>query len=163
MKFLAKYMIFAYLSSFVFGDESNANLRGIDNQMAPLQNPKKLDDLPDVIRGINWFGYETEYKNLMCTWVNDIDWNLSKMKEVGFNYIRLPFSAEFVKEGNWDNMDLFFERSLEHGINVVLDFHRLQSTHQSYQPYDELYTFDDFLLCWKIILLRYQKLKCEES
>ena len=157
MKFLAKYMIFAYLSSFVFGDESNANLRGIDNQLTPLQNPKKLDVLPDVIRGINWFGYETEYKNLMCTWVNDIDWNLSKMKEVGFNYIRLPFSAEFVKEGNWDNMDLFFEKSHEHDMNVVLDFHRLQSTHQSYQPYDELYTFDDFLLCWKIILLRYQK------
>lgn len=151
-------MIFAYLSSFVFGDESNVKLRGIDNQLTPLQNPKKVDDdLSGVIRGINWFGYETEYKNLMCTWVNDIDWNLSKMKEVGFNFIRLPFSAEFVKEGNWENMDLFFERAHEHDINIVLDFHRLQSTHQSYQPYDELYTFDDFLLCWKIILLRYQK------
>ena len=51
-----------------------------------------------IVRGINWFGYETEYKNLMCLWTHDIDWHLTTMKTVGFNFIRLPFSVEFVQE-----------------------------------------------------------------
>ena len=45
---------------------------------------KLLFFLPSVnclIKGINWFGFETEYKNLMCTWTNDIEWNINKIKE----------------------------------------------------------------------------------
>ena len=99
----------------------------------------------DIIRGINWFGFETEYENLMCTWVHDIDWHLAKMKEIGFNYIRLPFSLEFIQKNDWTNMDLFFEKAQEHNISVALDFHRLHNSFQSSKPYDEDYSFDQFL------------------
>lgn len=116
---------------------------------------KEKEYYPDIIRGINWFGYETEYKNLMCTWSHDIDWHLEKMKKVGFNYIRLPFSVEFVKDGVWDSMDDFFQKAFDHDMNVVLDCHRLHSTHQSAKPYDSSYTFDDFLESWNTILERY--------
>ena len=126
-----------------------------DNLRGSISSPPPSN----IIKGINWFGYETEYKDLMCTWVNDIEWNLKKMKEIGFNYIRLPFSEEFVKEGNWESMDLFFEHAEKLKIDVVLDFHRLHSTHQSFKPYDNVYTFDDFLESWKIILDRYKKYK----
>ena len=67
-----------------------------------------LPSVNSLIKGINWFGFETEYKNLMCTWVNDIEWNINKIKELDFNYIRLPFSLEFVNDNNWKNMDLKF-------------------------------------------------------
>ena len=49
---------------------------------------------------------------------------LKKMKEIGFNYIRLPFSEEFVKEGNWESMDLFFEHAEKlkiDGVGVFVD------------------------------------------
>lgn len=128
-----------------------------------LRTDIKLDNIVQqetvenkVIKGINWFGFETEYKNLMCTWSHDIEWHLKKIKNVGFNYIRLPFSLEYVEEGNWKYMDEFFEKSRELELDVVLDFHRLHSTHQSAKPYDNMYDFDDFLNGWKTILDRYK-------
>jgi endoglucanase len=115
-----------------------------------------LPTVNSLIKGINWFGFETEYKNLMCTWTNDIEWNINKIKELDFNYIRLPFSLEFVNDGNWQEMDKFFNIAYQNNIDVVLDFHRLHSTHQSFRPYDNYFTFDDFLDTWKIILDRYK-------
>lgn len=109
-----------------------------------------------IIKGINWFGFETEYKNLMCTWKHDIEWNLKRMKEFGFNYIRLPFSMEFVRDANWEQMDIFFEKSKELGFDVVLDAHRITSYRQSEKPYDNNFRFDDFLNGWKTILDRYK-------
>ena len=81
---------------------------------------------------------------------------LKKIKELDFNYIRLPFSLEFVNDANWQEMDDFFEISNKYDIDVVLDFHRLHSTHQSFRPYDNHFTFDDFLDAWRIILDRYK-------
>ena len=50
-----------------------------------------------------------------------------------------------------------FLELLRYEIDVVLDFHRLHSTHQSfYRPYDNNYTFDHFLHAWKKILDRYK-------
>lgn len=115
-----------------------------------------LPTVNSLIKGINWFGFETEYKNLMCTWTNDIEWNINKIKELDFNYIRLPFSLEFVNDGNWQEMDDFFNIAYQYDIDVVLDFHRLHSTHQSFRPYDNHFTFDDFLDAWRIILDRYK-------
>ena len=115
-----------------------------------------LPTVNSLIKGINWFGFETEYKNLMCTWTNDIEWNINKIKELDFNYIRLPFSLEFVNDGNWEEMDKFFNIAYQYDIDIVLDFHRLHSTHQSFRPYDKHFTFDDFLDTWRIILDRYK-------
>ena len=115
-----------------------------------------LPTVNSLIKGINWFGFETEYKNLMCTWTNDIEWNINKIKELDFNYIRLPFSLEFVNDGKWQEMDDFFNIAYQYDIDVVLDFHRLHSTHQSFRPYDNHFTFDDFLDAWRIILDRYK-------
>lgn len=131
------------------------NFASSDKYLRKEVPQRKLYD-DTVIRGINWFGFETEYKNLMCSWSHDIEWHLHKMKEIGFNYIRLPFSVEFVREGNWENMDIFFEKTRELGISVLLDCHRLHSTHQSAKPYDDVYSFDDFLYSWKTILDRYK-------
>lgn len=149
MKFLKTILI---ATNFLYSALANTtiierpNLRGIRN----------LQDSKDIIKGINWFGFETEYKNLMCSWAHSIEWNLQTMRNIGFNYIRLPFSEEFVKEGNWMHMDEFFEKSQQFDMKVVLDFHRLHSTHQSFQPYDEEFTFDEFLYSWKTILDRYK-------
>ncbi len=110
-----------------------------------------------IIRGINWFGFETEYENLMCTWVHDIDWHMDRMKEIGFNYIRLPFSMDFIKKDDWAEMDQFFEKAEQNNISIALDFHRLHNSFQSSKPYDEDYSFSEFLYGWRKIITRYEK------
>ena len=110
-----------------------------------------------IIRGINSFGFETEYENLMCTWVHDIDWHMDRMKEIGFNYIRLPFSMDFIKKDDWTEMDQFFEKAEQNNISIALDFHRLHNSFQSSKPYDEDYSFSEFLYGWRKIITRYEK------
>lgn len=116
----------------------------------------------EIIKGISVFGFETEYQNLMCTWAQPVDFHLKKIKDLGFNYIRLPFSADFVFESEsdysqnkWKKMDLVFEEAYKNDLNIVLDFHRLEKTHQSARPYNNKYTFDEFLQAWNIIIDRY--------
>lgn len=117
-----------------------------------------------IVKGVNWFGFETNYYGLMCTWVHDIDWHVDKIRELGFNYIRLPFSVEFVQRDIWNEMDYFFTSIQRYeDIKVVLDCHRLHSTHQSAKPYDNHYSFDDFLEAWRVILERYQDVPNLES
>lgn len=124
-----------------------------------LAQTKTTMDEKKLIKGLNWFGFETQYFNLMCTWQHSIPWHINKIDELSFNYIRLPFSVEFVKKDDWMYMDEFFDEIQNTDIEVVLDCHRLHSTHQSAKPYDSVYSFDDFLESWKIILTRYQSNK----
>jgi endoglucanase len=110
----------------------------------------------DIIKGISWFGFETENRNLMCLWKNDLDWNLAKLQELGFNSIRLPFSYQYIQEDVWWEMDKFFEKVQNYNLSVVLDYHRLENTHQSAKPYTNEISFDQFLYSWKVILERYK-------
>jgi endoglucanase len=108
-----------------------------------------------IIRGISWFGFETERRDLMCLWTHDIQWNLEKMDELGFNSIRLPFSYDFVQAGQWQKMDEFFDAVQKTNLTVALDFHRIEDTHQSAKPYNDKVSFDKFLEAWNVILGRY--------
>ena len=112
-------------------------------------------NIQEQMKGINCFGFETEYAGLMCDWKHDQRWHLEKIKSLGFNYIRLPFSLEFVQNGNWDKIDEFLYLSNELDLNIVLDFHRLNSHHQSFKPFDDVYSFDSFKQGWLDILNRY--------
>jgi endoglucanase len=113
----------------------------------------------DIIKGINWFGFETQYNNLQCTWTHDINWHLDKIKNLGFSHIRLPFSLDFIKRNEWKDMDNFFELTKEKNLKVVLDFHRLYNNRQSFKPYEQKsgYQFEDFLEGWKTIAERYKR------
>eukprot|EP00952_Eustigmatos_sp_NYUAD-ZCMA_P014067 55214-Eustigmatos_ZCMA.PRE.2 len=53
-------------------------------------------------------------------------------------------------------MDIFFDEVVKHNISVVLDFHRIDNSHQSAKPYTDTVTFDMFLAAWKTILTRYE-------
>ena len=109
-----------------------------------------------IIKGVSVFGFETEYKDIMCTWENDHKFYIDKIIELGFNYIRLPFSLQYIQESNWDKMDNFLYLCNQSGINIVLDFHRLNSHHQSFRPWDDVYSFDSFKQGWLDILNRYE-------
>ena len=106
------------------------------------------------------FGFETSHKDIMCSWSHNHQWHLDKILELGFNYIRLPFSVEYIQEGDFSNMDHFFftlkSSKKYENIKVALDCHRLHSNYQSAKPYDDTITFDIFLQSWRIILDRYK-------
>ena len=120
-----------------------------------LQIPAVL--CQDIVRGISWFGFETQYFNLMCTWKHDIWWNVREISRIGFNYIRVPFSLQFVEKDYWADMDELFRAADQHNLSLQLDFHRLHSDMQSPVPFDAMYSFDDFLAAWRIILDRYHE------
>lgn len=109
-----------------------------------------------MIQGINWFGFETDYRNLMCSWSHPIEWHLDRIQELEFNYIRLPFSLDYIEENDFSKMDEFFDLTEQKNISVLLDFHRLENTHQSPVPWNDKYSFDEFLYGWETILERYE-------
>lgn len=115
----------------------------------------------DQIRGIAWFGLETQFRNtegggLMCTWQHNVSWNLQKIESLGFNVLRIPFSYDYIKHNDWKVMDELFDEVLKTNLSLVLDYHRLADTHQSFKPYNEEVTFDMFLSSWSTILTRYE-------
>lgn len=116
-----------------------------------------------VIRGISFFGCETEYMDFMCTWAHPVEWHVAKIKELNFSHIRVPFSYDYVARNDWHAMDAFFDATDRHGLNVTLDFHRLEKTHQSAKPYNDRITFDMFLTAWNTILYRYEHRRSLEA
>jgi len=115
------------------------------------------------IRGISLFGLETEYENFMCTWQHPIDWHVGMIKHLNFTHIRVPFSYDYVKKGDFSKLDEFFQSVQRHDLKVALDFHRLDNTHQSAKPYNSKVTFDDFLDAWRTILTRYSQYAALEA
>lgn len=81
------------------------------------------------------------------------------MQELGFNSVRLPFSYDYINAGNWQKMDEFFQEVQKTNLTVALDFHRIEDSHQSAKPYNDVVTFDKFLAAWNTILGRYSNVK----
>ncbi|GMR48746.1 hypothetical protein PMAYCL1PPCAC_18941 [Pristionchus mayeri] len=52
---------------------------------------------PLVLKGINYFGFETETYAPHGIWSYDLNYYLDFIKNNGFNAIRVPFSLEMVK------------------------------------------------------------------
>lgn len=108
-----------------------------------------------IIKGISWFGMETEHMAPMCDWEHPIDWHVSRMAELGFTHIRVPFSYDYITANNWASMDELFDAATRHSMKLALDYHRIDKTHQSAKPYNNRVSFDQFLESWYTILDRY--------
>lgn len=109
-----------------------------------------------IRRGISLFGLETEFRNVMCTWQHDVPWLLNKLESLGFNTIRIPFSYDYVHTGDWSVLDDLFHHIQETNLSAVLDFHRIDDTHQSPKPWIEgKVDFEHFLQAWNTVLQRY--------
>jgi hypothetical protein len=114
-----------------------------------------LSLLGKELRAINLFGLETELAfqcGLSCCWVKPNDYYIDKVADMGFNSIRLPFSAEYIKNGNLTLMDQIIQKTEERNLDVILDYHRTWSGHQG-DWYET--NLDDFLDVWDIVLTRY--------
>lgn len=115
-----------------------------------------LTNSQEILKGINIYGLETPLKNFVCSWVNPVQTYIDKTKELGFNSLRIPFSAQWVFENDFSKMDSVFDHIKGKGISVILDLHRMSSSGQSAEPATNGYTLDDFLRAWTIVIDRYK-------
>jgi endoglucanase len=114
--------------------------------------------ITEPIHGVSVFGFETEHRSWMCDWTGKpFDWYLQKLQHIGFNSIRLPFSFDFVKSGQWEGMDVVVRAIEKTNMTLLLDFHRIRDSFQSARPWIEgETTMDDFLKTWDIVIQRYE-------
>lgn len=129
---------------------------------------------PVVLRGITWFGGETEAHVPHGLWVRDYQEMIAQIRDAGFNLIRLPFSVnairstttggiDFSKGGNaslqglhpLEVLDCIVAEADAHGLLVLLDCHRLNDTRIPELWYGDGFTEDDWLDAWRTMARRY--------
>lgn len=134
---------------------------------------------PVMIRGCSWFGFETQDFVINGMYSHTMDFYFDKIKSIGINAIRIPFSAEWIYY-NFDKypydgmytadpslagkksieiLDMVFDKAAQNGMVIMLDLHRLHNSYISelwYSPTDNLYPSSVFLSVWQTILDRYK-------
>lgn len=109
-----------------------------------------------ILKGINYYGIETETKKPVCNWVHNPDYYIPLLKEKGFNTLRVPFSGQYVREGDFGALDNMLQVAKDNDVGVILDYHRNFNTHQGATPEEGGLTIADFIAAWVTVLLRYQ-------
>jgi endoglucanase len=92
-----------------------------------------------IISGVNWFGFETRDAVAHGLWAQDYKFLLNKIKQYGFNTVRLPYSdemwrtnpvpragacAECKNKHSRDIMALILNYGGSIGLHFILDNHR---------------------------------------
>jgi len=130
-----------------------------------------------VLRGVNWFGFETANHLVHGLWTRDYDDMLSQIAELGYNAIRLPFSlqaldaqgpvsvnasngmnAELVGKTPLEAMDVIIDAAGRHGLLVLLDNHSLADDSHGYGLWFGLGGYDesDWIERWQMLAERYR-------
>lgn len=131
------------------------------------------------VKGISWFGFETQDFVVNGLWQHTMEFYFDLIKDEGFNMIRLPFSADLILNNYHINppsglvsadaslrymesmeiMDAFFDMAHERDIYIMLDLHRLNHDYISelwYSPTNHDFTEESFFNAWFRILDRYR-------
>jgi len=100
------------------------------------------DGLKVDLKGVNWFGFETDVSVAHGLWSRNMEEMLDEIGEFGFNLIRLPFAGELavtdampgalntaenpalVGKTSLEVMGEFLDAAADRGIGVLLDMHR---------------------------------------
>lgn len=129
-----------------------------------------------VLRGISWFGMETETHLPHGLWTRGYKETLRHIREWGFNLIRLPFSLQalrsnkisgidynkgsnrdFMGKTPLEAMDLVIAEAQRNQLMILLDFHRLNDREIPELWYDKHYSEKDWIDTWRMLALRYRK------
>ncbi|KAF8354645.1 hypothetical protein PRIPAC_96268, partial [Pristionchus pacificus] len=135
---------------------------------------KQFSDEPFVLKGINYFGFESETYTPHGIWSYDLNFYLDFIKNNNFNAIRVPFSLEMVKN-NPSNLnincgsnpglcgktalqllDAFIDRAAERGLLIMLDNHRITPGGGiSELWYNNEYPESQVISLWQSLITRY--------
>lgn len=129
---------------------------------------------PVVLRGISWFGMETETHVPHGLWVRDWKEMLAQIRASGFNLVRLPWSVNAVRSAHVAGIDFsrganadlaglaplqvldrIVAEAERQGLLVLLDCHRLNDARIPELWYGDGFTEADWLDAWRTMAHRY--------
>lgn len=99
------------------------------------------NNAPVQLRGVNWFGFETNDRVVHGLWAREWKAMIAQMKSLGFNAVRLPFcpatlqsssvssinyslNADLQNKNSLEIFDLVVNRFNSEQMYVLLDHHR---------------------------------------
>jgi endoglucanase len=128
-----------------------------------------------LLRGVNWFGIETENHAPHGLWARDYKEMLAQIKGLGYNFIRLPYSVQALRDTKVSGIDyrIGSNRELEgktpievmdaivaeagrQGLMILLDSHRLNNKRIPELWYGDGFTEGDWIRAWAILAERYR-------
>lgn len=128
-----------------------------------------------LLRGVNWFGMETDTHVPHGLWVRDYKDMLAQIKKLGYNVIRLPYSVQALRSSNisaidfsignnkdfWGKtplqvMDLVIAEAQRQGLLIILDNHGLIDNKMSELWYGDGFSETDWINTWKMLANRYK-------
>ncbi|MEW6491321.1 MAG: cellulase family glycosylhydrolase [Cyanobacteriota bacterium] len=128
-----------------------------------------------LLRGVNWFGIETELHAPDGLSSRDYKGMLAQIKSLGYNLIRLPYSVESLRATDVNGinfqlgsnqelqgksplevMDAIIQEAGQQGIMILLDSHRLNDQRIPELWYGDGFTEADWIDTWKMLATRYK-------
>ncbi|MFH7028240.1 MAG: cellulase family glycosylhydrolase [Heteroscytonema crispum UTEX LB 1556] len=129
-----------------------------------------------LLRGVNWFGMETETHSPHGLWKRDYKEMLFQIRSLGYNLIRLPYSVQALKRSPdvsgidftigsnkelqgktpLEVMDLIIQEAERQGLLILLDSHRLNDKRIPELWYGDGFTEADWIDTWRMLAERYK-------
>jgi endoglucanase len=128
-----------------------------------------------LLRGVNWFGLETETHAPHGLWSRDYKEMLAQMKTLGYNVIRLPYSVQALADTKVSGidfslgsnqelrdqpplevMDRVIQEAGRQGLLVLLDSHRLNNQRIPELWYGDGFTEANWIQAWTMLAQRYK-------
>jgi endoglucanase len=128
-----------------------------------------------ILSGVNWFGLETETSAPHGLWARDYKDLILQIKTLGYNFIRLPYSVQMMKERKVSGidfskganatlkdksplevMDAIVQEADKQGLMVLLDSHRLNNKSIPELWYGDGFTEEDWITAWTDLATRYK-------
>jgi len=125
---------------------------------------------PIHLKGVNWFGFETDCHVVHGLWIHPIDTYFQFLVDYQYNAIRLPFSWETVQQWNdtlswnccqanpWmtslsirEAFHVFFQKAMNFGMVILMDFHTIHGKITEF-PYDQDVDLNQFIETWIQVL-----------
>lgn len=164
------------------------NISGVANAATVIQFPLSTNGARIVdakgttvlLRGVNWFGIETETHTPHGLWLRDYKEMLAQIKSQGYNLIRLPYSVQALSSTNISGvdfsigsnqelygktplevMDLVIAEAQRQGLMILLDSHRLRDYTATNTNIEELWYSSQFseaawIKTWTDLAKRYK-------
>ncbi len=128
-----------------------------------------------LLRGVNWFGFETDSHIVHGLDRRDYKDMLSQIKNAGYNVIRLPYSIQSLRSSRFsmvnfnlgnnadfsgktplEAMALIMKGAADQGLLVILDAHGLADNSIPELWYGNGYSEQDWINTWTMLATRYQ-------
>lgn len=107
------------------------------------------------IRGASLFGLETALGNTDCSWQHNASFYMEELARRNFNWLRIPFSADYVVAGNFSIMDEMILQASLLNMSVLLDWHRNTNVYQD--DWLEHTSLEEYLRLYSVLMDRYEK------